>query len=115
VVRVFALDREGVLARLRERAHTLLAENPDVLEVRLFGSLARGDAGPGSDADLLVSVERSTDSPLERAATYGRAFEGAGIACDVVVLTREEQRTMAGSGARFTRMLDAEGVTLARR
>ena len=53
-VRVFRLDRDGVVARLRERARALVERNPDVVEVRLFGSLARGDAHPGSDADLFI-------------------------------------------------------------
>lgn len=31
--------------------------------VRVFGSVARGDARPGSDVDLLVDVERGTGVP----------------------------------------------------
>ena len=40
-VRVFRLDGASTIARLRERARTLVERNPDVIEVRLFGSLAR--------------------------------------------------------------------------
>jgi hypothetical protein len=53
-VRVFRLDRAGTISRLRQRACELLQQRPEVLEVRLFGSLGRGDAAPGSDADLFI-------------------------------------------------------------
>lgn len=114
-VRVFALDREGVLARLRERARALVKADASVIEVRLFGSLARRDAGPGSDADLLILVDRSTASPLERVAAYARAFEGVGIGCDLVVHTLEEQRQLAERRSRFSQVVAAEGMTLAHR
>ena len=58
-VRVFRLDRAGVLARLRERARRVLERRADVVEIRLFGSFARGEACPGSDADLFVVLREA--------------------------------------------------------
>src|SRR5512139_770419 len=78
-VRVFRLDRAGTVDRLRARAHRLLEERADVLEVRLFGSLARGDAHPGSDADLLIVVRDGAPPFLERIAGLARYFGGVGI------------------------------------
>ncbi|MCH1927610.1 nucleotidyltransferase domain-containing protein, partial [Shewanella sp. C31] len=49
-VRVFWLDREGLLRALEGKAAQLLAAFPEVLAVVLFGSLARGEATPRSDA-----------------------------------------------------------------
>lgn len=40
---------------LRQMAAAIRAEIPEA-EVRLFGSHARGDAGPDSDIDLLITV-----------------------------------------------------------
>lgn len=37
-----------------------LAKRHGVTKVRVFGSMARGDAGPRSDVDLLVDVGAST-------------------------------------------------------
>ena len=37
-----------------------VARRHGVTRVRLFGSMARGDAGPTSDVDLLVDVGQST-------------------------------------------------------
>ena len=54
-VKVFWLDRERLLQALEEKAAELLATFPEVLAVVLFGSLARGEARPRSDVDLLVA------------------------------------------------------------
>jgi uncharacterized protein len=56
----------------------------DPVRVILFGSRARGDAGPDSDWDLMVVVD--DDLPPER-RTVRAAFEaiaGTGVAADVV-------------------------------
>src|SRR5688572_14403027 len=67
-VRVFRLKREAILPELENRARRLLAERPEVLEVRLFGSLIKGNAGPGSDADILIVLSESEKSFLDRIA-----------------------------------------------
>jgi predicted nucleotidyltransferase len=97
-VRVFRLDREGVLDRLRERAQAVLARRPDVVEIRLFGSLARGEARPGSDADLFVVL---------------REFSGVGIGCDVIAYTESEARALAKRRNAFARVVFEEGQLLA--
>lgn len=47
------------LERLRERRDEILrlAERHGVRDVRVFGSVVRGEAGPESDVDLLVNME----------------------------------------------------------
>jgi predicted nucleotidyltransferase len=57
--------------------------------IYLFGSLARGDAGPDSDYDLMVVVPDDTP-PADRDS--GRAYKAIwrlGVASDVLVWTRE--------------------------
>jgi predicted nucleotidyltransferase len=114
-VRVFRLDREGVIGRLRERARHLLEQRADVLEVRLFGSLARGDAHPGSDADLFIIVRDGAGPLLERRNPLARMFEGIGIGCDVLAFTESEARASKTSGDAFSRAVFGEGVVLATR
>ena len=111
-VRVFRLDRAAVVARLRGRAERLLAEEPNVLEVRLFGSLARGDAHPGSDADLFVVVRDGAAPFLARIPTIARHFSGVGVGCDVIVYTEGERARLAG---RFAQAVLEEGILLAAR
>ena len=53
--------------------------------IYLFGSVARGDAGPDSDYDILVGV--GDDAPAERRRSR-LAYEvlwGTGVAADVLV------------------------------
>lgn len=47
-----AMDTEHILAILREHASELSAEG--LVHLRLFGSVARGEASPESDVDLLA-------------------------------------------------------------
>jgi predicted nucleotidyltransferase len=80
--------------------------------VYLFGSVARGDAGPDSDYDLLVVVP--DDAPLERRRSR-LAYEvlrGTGTAADVLVCTRSyfEQRRLLKASLPGTVL--REGVTL---
>jgi hypothetical protein len=51
------MDRESVLMKLSQ--NRLLLRCYGVKDIRLFGSVARGEAGIGSDVDLLVEFEPS--------------------------------------------------------
>ena len=83
---------------------------PEIDRVILFGSLARGDAGPRSDADLLVVVSH-TDMPfLERSVRYAPA--GVGIGVDVFTYTRSELQEMLADGNRFVSRAISEGMEL---
>lgn len=51
------MDRETVIMKLSR--HRRILQEYGVKEIRLFGSVARGEAGSGSDVDLLVEFEPS--------------------------------------------------------
>ena len=59
----------GIRDRLNQRRGDVLraAERHGAHNVRLFGSVARGEAGPDSDLDLLVELEKGR-SLLDHAA-----------------------------------------------
>jgi len=68
--------------------------------IYLFGSVARGDAGPDSDYDLLVVV--SDDAPPARrdSRLAYEALSGTGIAADVLVCSYsyfEDRRSLKAS------------------
>ena len=50
-------ERAHVLRILREHEAELRAQG--VIGLRLFGSMARGEAGPNSDVDLIAEIDRS--------------------------------------------------------
>jgi predicted nucleotidyltransferase len=112
-VRVFRLDSRGVVARLRERALSLVSQNPNVLEVRLFGSLARGAAHPGSDADLFIVLREASTQFLDRIPDLARHFAGVGIGCDVIAYTASERDALAARNDAFAHAVLEGGITLA--
>jgi predicted nucleotidyltransferase len=52
-------ERERVVELLRGRAEELRAQGISGLAV--FGSVARDEAGPGSDVDLLIELDREAE------------------------------------------------------
>ncbi len=89
-VTVFSLDREEALRRVRAAAERLGRERPEVRFVGLFGSLARGTAVPGSDADVIVVVEKTDQPFLDRPRVYGPYFQGVGLGVDLFCYTPDE-------------------------
>ncbi|ULA64747.1 MAG: Nucleotidyltransferase domain-containing protein [Nitrospira sp.] len=80
--------------------------------IYLFGSRARGEAGPDSDYDLLVVVRTSTLPRYRRDQAAFEALLGVGVAKDVLVLTHDEferQRTVVCS---LPATVEREGVLL---
>jgi predicted nucleotidyltransferase len=85
----------------------------DVIDVRLFGSKARGDAGADSDLDVLVLVKRS-DYALKHAILWLAA--DVSLACDVLlapcVIPWTAWERMADANTLFYRDIRSEGVSL---
>jgi predicted nucleotidyltransferase len=112
-VRVRYLDKPAAPVALRGLAEKLGAERPEVVEVRLFGSLARGERNPFADADLLV-VLASSDVPYrDRLPLYKPA--GSPVPMDLIICTRAELERELTAGNRFLRRVLDESVVLYRR
>ncbi len=70
-----------------EAAGKTLAElADDPVKILLFGSRARGDAGPESDYDFLV-VERDLKDRKAEMVRLRRALRPLGVPCDVLVVS----------------------------
>ncbi|WP_447972354.1 nucleotidyltransferase domain-containing protein [Nitrospira sp. Kam-Ns4a] len=80
------LERDPVLQEIVRRL--VAAYEPE--RIYLFGSKARGEAGPDSDYDLLVVVSASDAPPYRRAQEAQEILWGIWTAADVLVLTRDE-------------------------
>lgn len=112
-VTIFSLDREEALRRLCAGAAALGVERPEVEEVWLFGSLARGDAVPGSDADIVVVLTDSLLPFFDRARGYGLGYCGIGV--DLFAYTRAELEELATHRRQFYRTFMAARMPLYRR
>jgi predicted nucleotidyltransferase len=69
-------------------AHMLLDAAPEGSEVILFGSYARGTAGPHSDADFLV-VEPAVGDAWNESVRLRRYVAAVPLAMDIIVVSRE--------------------------
>lgn len=100
-------DRDEVDRAVREWAAGLGAGDPNVERVGYFGSYARGDWGVGSDLDVIVVTDSSTEPFPGRAAAYDAT--SLPVPVDLLVYTSEEWRGISREG-RFADMAATEAV-----
>lgn len=100
-----------MVEELKAVARQMKANHPEIEQVLLFGSLARGEAVPGSDADLLVILSSSDQPFLERIPRYLPV--GLPVGVDVFPYTREEIDRMLDNGNLFIRQAVEESIALA--
>jgi len=81
-------------------------------QIYLFGSVARGEAGPDSDYDLLVIVPDSAEPERRRSRLAYQALRGTGTAADVVVWTRSRFDSRAHLKASLPAIVLREGKPL---
>jgi len=72
-----------------------LAEAAPDARVILFGSHARGEAGPGSDLDLLV-IEPKVQSRREEFVRLREALGAIGVPIDLIVLSADHVEKWGG-------------------
>jgi uncharacterized protein len=104
------LDRHQAVGEVRDAVRQLVSRRPGVVEVWLFGSLARGDATPRSDADLLIVVDQDDRRLLDRSPEFMRLLQGLRRPVDLIVLTAEEWT--ARKESRFHREVTGRGLQL---
>ena len=74
----------------------------------LFGSIARGDAVPGSDVDLLVVLANSEEPFLDRLARYHAEVPGLGV--EVFPYTEDEIGRLRKEAGSLVSTALSEGV-----
>jgi len=111
-VKVFWLDIAQVRMRLRDAALQLARAHAEIREIWLFGSIARGDAGPGSDADLLIIVDETPLAFLDRSVFYQPPY--CGLSVDVLVYTESERAQMQCRENCLMSRVRSEGICLVR-
>lgn len=81
--------RKNRLERIIDQIVQRIVDRFDPERVILFGSAARGNAGPDSDVDLLV-VMRVKGSRREMAVEIGVAVNDLPVPKDIIVTTPED-------------------------
>ncbi|MDY7035387.1 MAG: nucleotidyltransferase domain-containing protein [Thermodesulfobacteriota bacterium] len=103
-------DDESLLKQVEQQIHFIF---PDA-EVILYGSRARGDAGPASDWDFLILVDQPLDR--DRIVELKNRLYDLELETDTVltsiVRTRDEWSSPRYSVLPFKRTVEQEGVSL---
>jgi uncharacterized protein len=107
-VNTFTHPSDPVLPIIVDRLVKKLAPE----SIYLFGSQARGDAGPESDYDLLVVIGTSSLPRYRRDQVAFEALVGIGVAKDVIVLTRDEFEKQRHVVCSLPATVEREGVLL---
>jgi predicted nucleotidyltransferase len=99
-------DRREVERCAAEWAAREAPRHPGLLRLGYFGSYARGDAGVGSDLDLVAVVESSTE-PFER-RSLAWDLSPLPVPAELLVYTRQEWERLHEEAGRFARTLQQE-------
>jgi len=95
-----------VLAQAERWAQQQAADQSDLLAVGVFGSYGRGDAGVGSDLDLVLVLE-SCELPIwERLRRWDTA--ALPLATDLLVYSRQEWYSLPEWNQRLAQALGTE-------
>jgi uncharacterized protein len=91
-VKVTFANRKQILTALKKLIQEWAQKHPELEQVILFGSYARGDYFPGSDVDVLLILEKSDQPFLKRIPTFLPAEFPVDI--DIFPYTRNEIKRM---------------------
>jgi predicted nucleotidyltransferase len=80
--------------------------------IYLFGSAARGDAGPDSDYDLMVVVPDGAPAESLRSRLGYRAVRDIGVPRDIFVSTSADFKRQLHLKASFPSTVAREGIVL---
>ena len=80
--------------------------------IYLFGSAARGDAGPDSDYDLMVVVPDAAPAALRDSGSAYRAIWKLGAAADILIWTHTEFASRLHLRASLPSTIQREGKLL---
>ncbi|MCY3926728.1 MAG: nucleotidyltransferase domain-containing protein [Acidobacteria bacterium] len=101
---------ETVLDALNAWGAAAARRRDDLLALGYFGSYARGDAGFGSDLDLILIVASDHRRSMERAIDW--RTDSLPVPTDLIVYTQDEWRRLQAGGGRFARTLQEEAQWL---
>jgi uncharacterized protein len=81
-------------------------------KIYLFGSHARGDAGPDSDYDLMLIMPDDTPGDLLDPRAACRTLRGIGVAVDVLLFRRSKFERQLHLKASLPATVEREGKVL---
>ena len=101
-------DRMTVDRAARSWAEQEAGRHPELLRLGYFGSYARGDAGVGSDLDLIAIVDRTAETFERRSIEWD--LNALPVPAELIVYTLKEWKRLREQGSKFARMLNSQVV-----
>ena len=109
-VKIKYLDKPAIMEALERLVAELPQKHPEIEKIRLFGSLARDEAVPGSDVDILIVLADSNLSFKDRIGKYVPSSFPVGI--DIFPYTQSEIDTMLSQGNYFLKSAERDSILL---
>ena len=105
-------DERDWLAKYRQALRTVF---PGLIEeIVIFGSKARGDAGPDSDVDVLIVLREGDRKTRWQVLDLGHELAGTSDALpSIIVYTKTEWMERERDGSPFYRSVVCDGVRVA--
>lgn len=99
-------------AWLKDYREALAAERPGAVErMVIYGSKARGEAGPESDLDVLLIVKTEAAAWKRKLRRIGYLLAArSDVASSILAYTQDEWESRKRSGSPFRRAVERDGV-----
>ena len=91
-----------------DRAASEARRHPELLRLGYFGAYARGNAGVGSDLDLIAIVDRAAEKFERRSIMWD--LNTLPVPAELIVYTLTEWKRLQKQGRKFARMLNCQVV-----
>jgi predicted nucleotidyltransferase len=111
-VKIKSLDRAKAIKKLKRIARDIMREDPNVMEVSLFGSLAKGNYTGGSDADILIVLGEDSRRFMDRIPPYLAPFLDTDLPVDVFPYTSIELEELGKGKNPFIKRIQDEKIIL---
>ena len=113
-VKIKSLNMDKVLRKLKHVARDIIKKDPKVMEISLFGSLAKGNYTGRSDADILIVLKEDSRRFIDRIPRYLSSFLYADVPVDVFPYTEEELKQLRKENLFIKRILDEKIILINR-
>lgn len=110
-VKLISIDREELFRVLNETAIRIKEENSELIDIRLFGSIAKKEDTGKSDVDIIIIVADSSEDIFHRSLKFRRYFD-IQVPVDVLVYTESEIEQMLKEGNYFIKNILNKSISL---
>ena len=110
-VKVISINKKELMEKLKKVRDTIKREETEVIDIRIFGSIAKNEETGVSDLDILIILRESKETPLKRILKYRKYFN-LGIPVDILVYTEEEIKKMVKEDNFFIKNILKESISI---